>query len=400
MEWVHKGDEVSKKVMACSKENLFEDSVLDRLRSLRHDLHKCPEVGFEEFKTASRIAAELDFLGIPYVKDIVGTGIVASIEGDAPGSRTIGFRAELDALPMSEENTFAHRSANAGVMHGCGHDGHCCMLLGLAYSLSKDRGFSGTVRLIFQPAEEGGGGGREMVNKGLFEQFPVDEIYAIHNWPELERNTVGVLDGPMMAAAHTLEFTIAGIGGHGGMPHACTDQLAITAHVLTALNTYVARRVSPASSVVVSMTKIQAGTALTVLPDRVTCDGVIRVLQPSEQERIYEEIPKLIEGIAGAFGATAQVKIAQVYPTTVNNTVCADRVLQTANALGLAVQSNADGLMPSMASEDFSFMLGEVPGCYIWLGQASESLHHPNYDFDDTIMETGIRLLNGLARQP
>lgn len=368
------------------------------LAKTRRQLHQIPEIGFEEFKTAEFIAAELEKLDISHSRNISGTGIVATIKGDINSRRSIGFRAELDALPITENNDFEHRSVHRNAMHACGHDGHSTILLGLAKSLASNKRFAGTVRLIFQPAEEGLGGGKKMVDQGLFKQYPVDEIYAIHNWPELERATIGVLPGPVMASAHGLSFKLSGIGGHGGMPHLCTDQLSITAHVLTALNTYCARRVNPSNSVVISMTKIEAGTALTVTPESVSCEGVVRLLQPTETERLYREIPHLIKGIASAFGVSATIELHEIYPVTSNNPSCAAKVLSTAQHLGLQVESAETGLKPSMVSEDFSFMLNEIPGCYIWLGQNSESLHHPKYDFDDTILEAGINLLDALAR--
>ena len=383
-------------VQICSSFDVACD--LETLVAFRRNLHAYPETGFEEFETARRICERLEALGIDYQAGLAGTGIVATIEGTLPGDQIIGFRAELDALPMSEQNRFAHASKHPGVMHGCGHDGHCSILLGLAEHLVNRRDFAGKVRLIFQPAEEGLAGGRKMIEDGLFERFPVDEIYAIHNWPDLAQSTVGVLPGGVMASAHALKFTINGVGGHGGMPHLCTDQLGIACHVMSALNTFSARRVCPTDSIVVSMTRVEAGTALTVLPDRVWFDGVIRTLQDDATRKVYDEIPQMIEGIASAFGAHADVDLKEVYPVTSNRPDHARKVERAALAAGLDVRTGESGLAPSMASEDFSFMLNEKPGCYIWLGQNSENLHHPGYDFDDTILQNGIRLLDAILR--
>lgn len=370
---------------------------LDRLTALRQEIHAHPETGFKEVETARRICARLEDLGIDYEAGIAGTGIVATLTGDIASDRVIGFRAELDALPMTEMNTFAHRSTHAGAMHACGHDGHSCILLGLAEALVNDRSFAGTVRLIFQPAEEGLSGGLRMIEEGLFDRFDVDEIYAIHNWPDLPSAAVGIMAGPIMAAGHVFRFTIRGQGGHGGMPHLATDQLAIGAHVLTALNTFSARGISPNEAIVISMTRVEAGTAQTVLPDAVSFEGVIRFLDPAVEAKIYADLPRLVEHIAAAFGATAEVDLTEVYPVTVNDPVCADKVARVAGALGMEVQTPATGLKPGMASEDFSFMLQHRPGAYLWLGQDSQSLHHPEYDFEDAILLPGIRLLRELV---
>ena len=383
-------------VQICSSSDIACD--LEKLISFRRHLHAHPETGFEEFKTARHICARLDALGIDYQTGLAGTGVVATIEGTIPGDRIIGFRAELDALPMSEQNRFAHASKHPGAMHACGHDGHCSILLGLAEHLVNRRDFAGKVRLIFQPAEEGLAGGRKMVEDGLFEQFPVDEIYSIHNWPDLDKSTVGVLSDAIMASAHGLKFTIRGVGGHGAMPHLCTDQLGIACHVMSALNTFSARRICPTDSIVISMTRVEAGTALTVLPDQVSFDGAIRILSDETTRRVYDEIPQMIEGIAAAFGARADVDLKEIYPVTRNRADHARKVAHAASAAGLALQTDESGLKPSMASEDFSFMLNEKPGCYIWLGQDSKGLHHPGYDFDDTILQSGIRLLDAVLR--
>jgi len=371
-----------------------------RLTALRRELHAYPEIGFQEIETAKRVCTQLDALGISYETGLAGTGIVATVKGTTDSDRIIGLRAELDALPMRELNLFDYRSKHPGAMHGCGHDGHMCLLLGLAETLVADRDFAGTVRLIFQPAEEGLSGGLRMIEDGLFDRFDVTELYAIHNWPDLPHATVGIMAGPVMAAGHVFRFSIRGKGGHGGMPHLATDQLAIGAHVLTALNTFSARTISPNEAVVISMTKVEAGTAQTVLPEVVTFEGVIRFFDDGVAEKLYTDLPKMIEHIAAAFGATAEVSLTEVYPVTVNDAVCADKVARVATDLGMEVETTATGLKPAMASEDFSFMLQHRPGAYIWLGQNSQGLHHPEYDFADTILAPGIRLLRGLIDAP
>ncbi len=373
---------------------------LARLTALRRELHAHPEIGFQEIETAKRVCTHLDALGVSYETGLAGTGIVATVKGTTDSDRIIGLRAELDALPMSELNGFDHRSKHPDAMHGCGHDGHMCLLLGLAESLVADRDFAGSVRLIFQPAEEGLSGGLRMIEGGLFDRFDVTELYAIHNWPDLPHANVGIMAGPIMAAGHVFRFSIRGKGGHGGMPHLATDQLAIGAHVLTALNTFSARTISPNEAVVISMTKVEAGTAQTVLPEAVSFEGVIRFLDDGVAEKLYADLPKMIEHIAAAFGATAEVSLTEVYPVTVNDAACADKVAQVAADLGMEVQTPATGLKPGMASEDFSFMLQQRPGAYIWLGQNSQGLHHPEYDFDDSILAPGIRLLRGLVDAP
>ncbi|MBS9721624.1 amidohydrolase [Tianweitania sp. BSSL-BM11] len=373
------------------------------LRSIRHHIHQNPELCYEEHQTADFIAAALDALAIPYERGLGGTGIVATLTGsgsrDAGQAPVIGFRAELDALPLTEQNDFAHRSLVQGKKHGCGHDGHMTMLLGLAAWLSQNRDFAGTVRFIFQPAEEGGAGARRMIEDGLLEAFPMDRIFSLHNWPDLPAGTVGVMPGPIMAGGQMIEVTVRGQGGHGATPYACTDQLNIAVQILNQMHVFMARRLPPFSPAVLTITRFTGGEAMNVIPDQVHFDGTIRILDDVAANIIRTELPSLIEGIARSWGVEADVTLTDFYPVTSSNASAAELVETAARNIGLKVETSATGLRPAMTSEDFSFLLQKVPGCYFWLGQGGEhGLHHPSYDFNDDVLPTGVMLYAEIAR--
>jgi len=375
------------------------------LRQLKQDrlwFHAHPEIAYQEFNTAKYICARLKELNIPFVDGIAETGIVAEIRGKGESERAIGLRADMDALPMKEENDFAHCSVVDHAMHGCGHDGHMAILLGAAELLSNARDFDGVVYLIFQPAEEGHAGARRMIEEGLFDRFPMEEIFALHNWPELAAGVIGSLKGPIMASSHYLSIKIKGRGGHGAMPHQATPQMTIAAHIQLGLNSYIAQQTNAQRAAVVSLTRITAGSAVAVLPETVLMEGGCRMLDAETIQAFYRDVPPLIRGIASAFGATAEVELHEVYPTTENDATSTEVVRQAAAKLGLAQLDESDGLSPSMASEDFSFMLQKRPGCYFWLGQGGakngRSLHQPTYDFNDDTIETGVMLFSEIVR--
>ena len=373
------------------------------LEAIRHHLHQYPELRYEEKQTAAFIADALNALDIPFETSIGGTGIVATLRGTATAQdetgAIIGFRTELDALPITEPNDFPHRSKHQGVKHACGHDGHMTILLGLAAYLSKNRDFDGTVRFIFQPAEEGGAGAKRMMEDGLFQRFPMQHIFSLHNWPELAPNTVGVMTGPIMAGGYTIEVSVRGTGGHGATPYACTDQLNIAVQILNQMQSFMARRLPPFNPAVLSITRFAGGEANNVIPDEVKFDGTIRLFDAVAAKIIQDEMPALIKGIAKSWGAEADVRIEEYYPPTISEKNATDLVAQAAHNLALAVATPETGLRPAMTSEDFSFMLQEVPGCYFWLGQGGEhGLHHPYYDFNDQILPAGVALYAEIAR--
>ena len=371
--------------------------------ALRRDLHMHPELGFEEHRTARIVCERLTALGIEHHAGIGRTGVVAVVRGQNNLSgRAIGLRADMDGLPMQEENEFAHRSRNDGRMHGCGHDGHTTMLLAAARYLHETRNFDGTAYLIFQPGEEGYAGAKAMIEDGLFERFPVEEVYALHNWPALPPGRIGITPGPAMAAADRIEITIDGRGGHGAHPHAAVDPVLVAGHIITAVQSIVSRNVSPIDTAVVSICAMQAGNpgAMSVIPAHAKLVGTVRTFRPATQDMIERRLAEMIPAIAAAFGATASLKYERVYPATINHVVQAEFASAVAEAL-VGGDNVVRNLEPSMGSEDFSFMLLEKPGAFARLGQGGgESgcfLHNSKYDFNDAVIPLGAGYLAALA---
>ena len=371
--------------------------------TLRRDLHMHPELGFEEHRTARIVCERLTALGIEHHAGIGRTGVVAVVRGRGEGSgRAIGLRADMDALPMQEENEFAHRSRHDGRMHGCGHDGHTTMLLAAARYLAETRNFDGTAFLIFQPGEEGYAGAKAMIENGLFERFPADEVYALHNWPGLPPGRIGLTPGPAMAAADRIEIAIDGRGGHGAHPHAAIDPVLVAGHIITAAQSIVSRNVSPIDTAVVSLCSMQAGNpdAMSVIPAHAKLVGTVRTFRPATQDMIERRLHELVPAIAAAFGATATLEYERVYPATVNHAAQAEFAATVAEAL-VGRDNVVRNLDPSMGSEDFSFMLLEKPGAYGRLGQGGgESgcfLHNSKYDFNDAVIPLGAGYLAALA---
>ena len=375
------------------------------LTALRRDLHAHPELGFEEHRTAEIVVRELTALGIEHHTGIGKTGVVGVIRGERQDSgRAIGLRADMDALPMHEENAFAHVSRFKGRMHGCGHDGHTTMLLGAARYLSRTRRFDGTVYLIFQPGEEGFGGGKAMIDDGLFERFPADEIYALHNWPGLPAGTIGLRPGPTMAAADRVSIHIEGRGGHGAHPHSSIDPVVVAAHIIVAAQSIVSRNVNPIDTAVVSLCHINAGhpDAMSVIPREATIVGTVRTFKAATQDFIEQRLAELATSIATGFGAKATVRYERVYPATVNTQKESEFARDV--AVELIGEDNVTwNLDPSMGSEDFSFMLEKKPGAYVRLGQGGlESgcfLHNTKYDFNDEVIPLGAGFLAALAER-
>ena len=382
-------------------ESLRED--LAELTAIRRDLHAHPELGFEEHRTVEVVVRELDALGVEHHDRIGKTGVVAVIRGQSDQScRSVGLRADMDALPMHEENEFAYVSRFKGRMHGCGHDGHTTMLLGAARHLARTRRFDGTAYLIFQPGEEGFGGGKAMIDDGLFERFPADQIYALHNWPGLPPGQIAVRPGPMMAAADKIEIHIEGRGGHGAHPHQTIDPVLVAGHIITAAQSIVSRNVSPIDTAVVSLCAMHAGNlgAMSVVPREARLIGTVRTFRKETQMMIEKRLGELVHSIAAAFGATATLKYERVYPATINSDREALFAAEVAEGL-VGAENVVRDLDPSMGSEDFSFMLQQRAGAYARLGQGGAEggcfLHNTRYDFNDAVIPIGSGYLAALA---
>lgn len=356
----------------------------------RRDLHAHPELAFQEHRTADLVAKELIGMGISVVRGLGRTGVVGTLTTGAGPS--IGLRADMDALPVLELNEAPHRSTHAGVMHACGHDGHTAMLLGAARHLSSKRDFSGTVHFIFQPAEENEGGGRAMVEDGLFEKFPCDAVFGMHNWPGLPAGRFAVNYGPMMAALDTFEVTVQGKGSHAAMPERGIDPFTAVGQIILGLQTIPSRMLSAMDSAIVSITQIHGGDAWNVIPDSVVIRGTVRCFDPLVQDRVEHALRQMVATLAKAHGATAAVSYTRRYPPTVNSRPEVERAIAAAKSV-VGDEAVTVGIPPSMASEDFAFMLQQRPGAYIWLGadghKACAPLHNPHYDFNDETLATG-----------
>jgi hippurate hydrolase len=344
-------------------------------------------------------------LGIEVHQGIGKTGVVGLLRGERTDSlRLIGLRADMDALPLQELNGFEYASVRPGLMHACGHDGHTAILMGAAKYLSQTRQFNGTVAFIFQPAEEGLGGAQAMVDDGLFERFDCDAVYALHNWPALPPGTIGINPGAMMAAADRFEITIQGRGGHGAHPYQAVDPVVVASHLITALQSIVARNVHPLDAAVITVASIQAGDpmAMSVIPDQAKLVGTVRSFKPEVQQTVQRRMQRLIEQVAHGFDAAATMHYQKIYPPTINTPAHADLVAELATELFGAENVMRD-LPPSMGAEDFSFMLQHRPGAYFRLGQGgAESgcfLHNPNYDFNDGVIGVGARLFAAIVQR-
>jgi amidohydrolase len=383
---------------------LHEDMV-----TWRHHIHKHPELSFKEDLTSDYIASVLEANDIEMHRGLAVTGIVATIHGKKEG-RVIGLRADMDALPIQEKNDFSHKSVHDGKMHACGHDGHSTMLLGAAVHLKENNNFSGTVHFIFQPAEEGGGGGRVMVEEGIFEKFPCEAVYGMHNWPGMAEGQFAVHDTAVMAANETLKISIKGKGGHAAMPDQCVDPVVIGAQIITALQSVVSRNVAPLDSAVVSITMLDAGFVSNVIPNDMNLTGSLRYFSTDVGNEVKAKIKKIVEGISHSMGATATFSSTPNYPATVNTPKHAELC---ANAAAEVVGSGnvLRNEKPSMGSEDFSFLLNASEGAYIWIGnglvpedgpEGGCMLHNTEYDFNDEILPLGssywVQLVQGILK--
>ncbi|NRA30591.1 MAG: amidohydrolase [Parvularculaceae bacterium] len=375
-------------------------SIVREAQQWRRDIHAHPETAFEEFRTSKIVEEKLRSFGLDVHTGLAGTGVVATLDrGVGPH---IAFRADMDALHIHEKNTFAHRSTVDGKMHACGHDGHTSMLLGAARYLSQYHDdLAGTLHFIFQPAEENEAGGKRMVEEGLFEKFPAEEVYGLHNWPGLPAGSITALNGPQMAAFDLFEIKITGSGTHAAMPHQGTDSIVAGSTLVSMLQTIVSRSVDPLDTAVVSVTQFHGGDTWNIIPEEVILRGCTRHFKIEVQEQIKAAMQRLCEHVSQAFQVEATLWYDERYPSVVNNATQADYSRQVARSI-VSEDLVFDNLPPSMASEDFSFMLREVPGCYAWIGNGdgheSRSLHNPHYDFNDEILERGIRYWVGLAQ--
>nr|MBL8456204.1 amidohydrolase [Zoogloeaceae bacterium] len=371
------------------------------LTRLRRDIHAHPELAFAEHRTAELVAQHLQSLGIEVHRNIGKTGVVGVVRGGS-GTRAIGLRADMDALPMQERNTFEHRSRHTGCMHACGHDGHTTMLLAAAEVLAAQRDFDGTVYLVFQPAEEGEGGAPAMIADGLFERFPMASIFGMHNWPGMTAGHFAVHAGPAMASADRFDIEVRGHGAHAAMPHLGTDPVVAAAALVQAIQTITSRTLDPLDAAVVSTTIFNAGEAYNVIPDRATLAGTVRAFSEPVAARIEARLRELCAGVATGFGVEVGFDYRRGYPPTVNSLAEAEICAGVATALVGAQQVSRDA-RPSMGAEDFAFFLQRKPGCYVWIGNGTSEggcmLHNPRYDFNDEIIPIGAAYWVGLVHK-
>jgi amidohydrolase len=377
-------------------------SNLASLTALRHEIHRHPELAFEEQRTADHVAAWLTRLGIEVHRGLATTGVVGVLRA-GKSSRAIGLRADMDALPIQEQNPYPHRSVHDGKMHACGHDGHTTMLLGAAEYLARTRQFDGTVYFIFQPAEETVGGARVMIEEGLLERFPMDSIYGMHNWPGLPAGQFAVHAGPVMACADQFDIVVRGHGAHAAMPQQGRDPLLAGAALVQSLQSIVSRNVDPLDSAVLSITRFHAGDAYNVIPDEARIGGTVRAFRPEVQDTVEAAMERLCNGTGAAFGMQAALDYRRGYPPTVNSPDEAQRCVEAAAGLVGTAQVRTN-MNPSMGAEDFAYFLRARPGCYVWigngLGEGGCMLHNPHYDFNDAILPLGasywVRLTEAL----
>ena len=369
------------------------------IQQIRRDIHAHPELCFEEHRTSEVVAQKLEAWGIPIIRGLGGTGIVGVLKNGS-SERAIGLRADMDALPMQEINTFAHTSKHDGKMHACGHDGHTAMLLGAAHYLSKYKEFDGTVYLIFQPAEEGGGGARRMIEDGMFEKYPMDAVFGMHNWPGAAVGTFGVTPGPMMASSNEFEVIVRGKGAHAAQPHKGIDPIIVAIQMAQSWQTIVSRNASPLESAVLSVTQIHSGSATNVIPDEATLIGTVRAFSTEMIDLIEKRMRTIAEHTAAAFDAQVDFRFKRNYPPLINHakeTAFAAEVMRS-----VVGADNVDAQVePTMGAEDFSFMLQAKPGCYAFIGNGDGghrdmghglgpcNLHNPSYDFNDDLLPIG-----------
>ena len=377
------------------------DTLVPDMKAWRHEIHAHPETAFEESATSAFVADKLRSFGLDVHTGLAKTGVVGVLRCGS-GKGAIGLRADLDALHIHEKSGVAHASTVAGKMHACGHDGHTAMLLGAAAALARSKGFDGTLYFIFQPAEENEGGGRVMVEEGLFERFPMRAVYGMHNWPTLSAGSFAMRVGPLMGAFDIFEIVATGKGAHAAMPYMGKDPMLFAAHAIGALQTIVARNLHPLDAGVVSVTQVHGGDTWNVIPQEVVLRGTVRTFNPAVQELIEKRMRGIVAGAAAMFDMSATVRYERRYPATVNAPEETQHAIAAASAVVGAANVDTDP-QPNMGSEDFAFMLQARPGCYVWLGAGrgpdTPNIHNPYYDFNDDVLAIGASYWVTLARQ-
>ena len=376
----------------------MDKTLHETLTGWRRHLHAHPELTLQEKNTSAFVQARLGELGVPFVAGVGGHGVVATLSR-GQSNRSVGLRADMDALPIQETSGVAHASTNPGVMHACGHDGHTTSLLGAAALLRDDPSWSGTVHLVFQPAEEGGGGAKSMIADGLFARFPMERIFGYHNWPGLEAGAVAVHDRAVMAAGNRVYFTVRGHSGHAALPHLTRDPMVASAHLLLALQSIVSRSVDPLDSAVITIATMQAGSAANQIPDQAVMRGTMRTLRNSVRDQVEASIHRMADGVARTFGVAIEVEIPRGNPVTQNTPRERDIAADAVAAAGLPLRRD---LAPAMTGEDFAWYLEHRPGAFVWIGNGpadgGRDLHNANYDFNDAILPAASGYLASVAK--
>ena len=377
----------------------MDRTLAETLTGWRRHLHAHPELTLHETETASFVRARLRELGVPFVAGIGGNGVVATISR-GQSNRSVGLRADMDALPISETTGLAYASGSPGVMHACGHDGHTTSLLGAAALLQQDTTWTGTVHLVFQPAEEGGGGARSMIADGLFERFPMERIFGYHNWPGLDAGTVAVHDGPVMASGGRMEFRVKGHSGHAALPHLTRDPMVASAHLLLALQTIVSRNVDPLDAVVITVATMEAGTAANQIAGEAVMRGTMRTLKAATCDEVEESIHRVAAGVALSYGVQIEVALRRGNPVTQNTPAERDLAAEAVVAAGLPLRRD---MLPAMTGEDFAWYLQQRPGAFVWIGNGptdgGRELHNSNYDYNDAILPAAAGYLASVAKR-
>ena len=381
------------------------NQMFEEMKAWRQELHSIPEIGLEEYETSKYIKSKLSEFNIEFKDGYANTGIVARVKGSQGESdKSIGLRADFDALPMPEKNEFEHKSTNEGMMHACGHDGHTSMLLGAAKYLSENNDFDGSVYFIFQPGEEGFAGGQKMIQDGMFDDFKIDEVYALHNWPELPIGSIGVNSGPMMAAVDEFDIVVKGRGGHAAIPQLAIDPVVIASQIVLAVQTIISRSTDPVDKALISITKINGGTAYNVIDDSVKLGGTIRTFKPETRSFFEKKLKEISSGIAKANGAEAEVDfhLTNKYPPTINSKKESEFAANVAKKVFGDSQVDTD-IDPSMGGEDFSYLLEKKPGAYLYIGQGDDNhkahLHTTKYDFNDNLLPVGVNYWVELVKE-
>jgi amidohydrolase len=378
---------------------MVDKTLADTLTAWRRHLHAHPELTLHERDTAAFVCAKLRELGVPFVAGIGGHGVVATI-ARGPSNRGVGLRADMDALPISETSGLPYASGSPGVMHACGHDGHTTSLLGAAALLQQDTSWTGTVHLVFQPAEEGGGGAKSMIADGLFERFPMERIFGYHNWPGLDAGAVAVHDAAVMASGSRIELRVKGRSGHAALPHRTRDPMVASAHLLLALQTIVSRDVDPLDSAVISIATMEAGTAANQIPGEAFMRGTMRTLRHATRDQVEQAIRRVAAGVALSCDVAIDVTLRRGNPVTVNTPAERDLAAQAVTSAGLALRRD---LEPAMTGEDFAWYLERRPGAFVWIGNGpaedGRELHNSSYDYNDAILPAASNYLASVARR-